>query len=101
MGDRQQQVGDRHHQIEAERRERKLSISSSSPWGSLDHRVSKDEAAQPPKALNLINLADGHPWSTFTIEYVQLERKRVGGDASSVKLNLTDPCRTVLFQYHA
>ena len=28
-------------------------------------------------------------------EYVHLERKWVGGYASSLKLNLTDPCRTV------
>ena len=27
-------------------------------------------------------------------EYVQQERKRVGGHTSSIKLNQTDPCRT-------
>ena len=34
------------------------------------------------------------------IEKVQLERKRGEGDASSLNLNLTDPCRAVPFQYH-
>ena len=29
------------------------------------------------------------------------ERKRVGGDSSSLKLNLTDPCHTVPCQYHS
>ena len=35
-----------------------------------------------------------------SIEKVQQERKGVGGAASSIKLNLTDPCRIVPCQYH-
>ena len=36
----------------------------------------------------------------YAIEKVLQERKGVGGEASSVKLNLTDPCRIVPCQYH-
>ena len=41
-------------------------------------------------------------WAS-TKEYVHLEGKRGGpeeGVTSSLKLNITDPCRTVLSQYH-
>ena len=41
---------------------------------------------------------------SYTLEHrvsIQLERKMVGGNASSVKLNLTDPCCTLYsLQYH-
>ena len=37
---------------------------------------------------------------SVSTEKLQKERKRVGGNASSIKLNLTVPCRTVLCQYH-
>ena len=36
-----------------------------------------------------------------TLALIIEERKMVGGDASSLKLNLTDPCRTVPCQYNS
>ena len=65
---------------------------------------SENEAEKDISTWNAVqrNCTTCFSYSEFpnSIEKGQQERKGVGGYASSVKLNLTDHCHIVLWQYH-